>query len=185
MCGWQHQITCSLLRAACGRVAEPCSGGLSAVVPNQSHGLLHAGRCVQPPRVGLVKKRHGCCGHWNYEFWQVMSGKLEKKRHINTLWWINSMHDLLSFQGDSHGFVWRLRTAQHICRGSAGAPVRNNRFTVLPKAFSFTQHYRSGEVGEDYGRGLLRLLLFLFFLLLQQFTSIYSEIRFASLYQPS
>lgn len=82
---------------------------------------------------------------------------LTKKTFKHTLI-TNPMLIPLSFQGDSHGFVWRFRTAEHVCRRSASSPVRNNRYTVFSKAFSFTQRYRSGKVGEDDGRGLLRLL---------------------------
>lgn len=81
VCGWQYQTTCSELRAASGRVAQPCCSGLSAVVPNQGHGLLHAGCRIQSPRVGLVQKWHGGGGHWNCEFRQVLSGEPQRKKN--------------------------------------------------------------------------------------------------------
>lgn len=154
MSGWQYQTPCSQLWAAGGRVAQLCRSGVSAVVSDQGDGLLYAWCRIQPPRVGLVQKWHGARGHWNCEFWQVISGKSERRRYL----YIHSNDSLLSFQGDSHGFVRRLRSAQHICWGSAGTPVRNNRFTVFPKAFRLTRCYRSREVGKDDGRGLLWLL---------------------------
>lgn len=96
---------------------------------------------------------------WSLKVW-ILTGSFFgfKEKGIDTLRVLHFNSNLPSFQGDSHGFVWRLGSAQHICWSRAGTPLRNNRLAVFPKAFSFSSSYRSGEVGKDDGGGLLWLL---------------------------
>lgn len=104
--------------------------------------------------MGPAEEHHAAGDHRKDSFWQVVEDGHEEWDFVGVL--ICLVCVPLSSQGDSHGCVWRLRTAKHILRSSTGTWVRNNRNTVFYKRFYDTYDCRRGEVGEYDEWSLLR-----------------------------
>lgn len=155
MWGRHRQAACSKSREACGGVEEQwCTSGLSTVDSNQANCVLCAWCSLWPPHMGPAEEHHAAGDHRKDIFWQVVEDGHEEWDFVSVL--ICFVCVPLSSQGDSHGCVWRLRTAKHILRSSTGTWVRNNRNTVFYKRFYDTYDCGTGEVGEYDEWSLLR-----------------------------
>lgn len=116
-----------------------CSG----LKPDQQSSVCS----TQPPT-----STYGTCWKMTPSPWSprgfIQTGRVRQTHEGWSLWGVCCIDSLcVSSQGDSHGFVRRLRTTEHIFRNSTGTRVRNDRDAVFCETFHCACYWRREEAG--------------------------------------